>query len=53
MWSLVWFIFGQNTPASHPNITLEERRYIETSLEQDKNTEVCSGSIKNCWLHLE
>ncbi|CAG9767279.1 unnamed protein product [Ceutorhynchus assimilis] len=38
IWSIVWFFFGQNSPATHPAITPEERRYIEVSLNQDKDT---------------
>lgn len=31
-WAVLFTIWGQNSPAVHPRITLEEKRYIEESL---------------------
>nr|AEE62194.1 unknown [Dendroctonus ponderosae] len=40
VWSVVWIWFGHNSPASHPSITPEEKRYIEVSLNQEMEIEV-------------
>ncbi|ERL88029.1 hypothetical protein D910_05418 [Dendroctonus ponderosae] len=42
VWSVVWIWFGHNSPASHPSITPEEKRYIEVSLNQEMEIE-CNG----------
>lgn len=34
-WCIVWFFFGQNSPATHPRISIEEKQYIQTSLQQE------------------
>lgn len=31
-WALLFTIWGYNSPAVHPRITLEEKKYIEESL---------------------
>lgn len=31
LWALIWFYFCASTPAQHPTITPNEKRYIETS----------------------
>ncbi|CAH1129137.1 unnamed protein product [Ceutorhynchus assimilis] len=35
VWCIFWGIFGQNSPASHPRITKEEKKYIQKSLKQE------------------
>lgn len=40
LWSAAWLCFGHNSPASHPSITAEERRYIEVSLNQENDAQV-------------
>ncbi|XP_071438758.1 sialin [Hetaerina americana] len=32
VWSVAWMLLVYDTPAEHPRITVEERRYIETSI---------------------
>ncbi|KAF7279311.1 hypothetical protein GWI33_007403 [Rhynchophorus ferrugineus] len=39
-WSVAFLIFGQNSPATHPRITKEERVYIQASLGQLEDTTV-------------
>ncbi|XP_037952075.1 putative inorganic phosphate cotransporter [Teleopsis dalmanni] len=33
VWSIVWYMLSASTPADHPSITTNERRYIETSAQ--------------------
>lgn len=43
VWAIVWFLFVKSSPAEDPNISEEERLYIETSLandEQEKDVKV-------------
>lgn len=40
LWCIVWFFFGQNSPASHPTINPKERIYIQTSLKQGSNKDI-------------
>lgn len=35
LWAIVWFLVVKNSPAEDPNISEEERLYIETSLAND------------------
>ncbi|CAG9767283.1 unnamed protein product [Ceutorhynchus assimilis] len=35
VWCIFWGIFGQNSPATHPRITKEEKKYIQRSLQQE------------------
>ncbi|XP_030754143.1 putative inorganic phosphate cotransporter [Sitophilus oryzae] len=39
-WCVLFLIFGQNSPATHPRITKEEQRYIQASLGQLEDDEV-------------
>ncbi|XP_014212259.1 putative inorganic phosphate cotransporter [Copidosoma floridanum] len=32
VWTAVWYLFGRESPAEHPNIPLDEKLYIESSL---------------------
>lgn len=48
-WSVLYYFFGFNDPASHPNISTEERCYIETSLEQDSPRE---NNTSAPWKHI-
>ncbi|XP_066258304.1 putative inorganic phosphate cotransporter [Euwallacea similis] len=34
-WCVLWLIFGENSPAVHPTITPEEKKYIQSSLKQE------------------
>ncbi|CAG9767281.1 unnamed protein product [Ceutorhynchus assimilis] len=36
LWCILWIIFGQNSPATHPRITDEEKKYIQSSLKQEE-----------------
>ncbi|ERL88031.1 hypothetical protein D910_05420 [Dendroctonus ponderosae] len=40
LWCVLFLVFGRNSPASHPKITAEEKRYIQMSLNQEHTTEV-------------
>ncbi|XP_044728458.1 putative inorganic phosphate cotransporter isoform X2 [Chrysoperla carnea] len=35
LWSVLWLMFGSNTPAEHPRISSEEQKYIEASFSDD------------------
>ncbi|XP_066153254.1 putative inorganic phosphate cotransporter [Euwallacea fornicatus] len=35
IWCILWLVFGQNSPAVHPRITPEEKKYIQSSLKQE------------------
>lgn len=37
LWCILWAFFGQNSPATHPRITEEEKKYIQTSLKQESD----------------
>ena len=32
VWAVMWFFLVYNSPATHPRISIEEREYIEKSL---------------------
>ena len=32
VWSIAWFLLIFDTPAQHPRISVEERRYIEEAI---------------------
>ena len=40
LWAIVWFLVVKNSPAEDPNISEEERLYIETSLANDDQKKV-------------
>ncbi|XP_050308596.1 putative inorganic phosphate cotransporter [Anthonomus grandis grandis] len=40
LWCLLYLIFGHGSPATHPTITPEERRYIQRSLNQEEEKDV-------------
>ncbi|XP_069162723.1 sialin isoform X3 [Procambarus clarkii] len=43
LWFLLWMLLIHNTPESHPRISLEEKIYIQTSLDQTtSNTKVAA-----------
>lgn len=37
IWCLCWLFLSSDTPGNHPSIRLEERRYIELGLDQEKD----------------
>ncbi|XP_030754151.1 putative inorganic phosphate cotransporter [Sitophilus oryzae] len=39
-WSVLWTIFGQSSPDTHPRITKEEKKYIQASLKQESNIQI-------------
>ena len=39
-WAIVWFLVVKNSPAEDPNISEEERLFIETSLANDVQKKV-------------
>ena len=39
-WAVVWFLVVKNSPAEDPNISPEERLFIETSLANDVQKKV-------------
>lgn len=41
-WAIVWFLVVKNSPSEDPNISEEERLYIETSLANDVQKKVCN-----------
>ncbi|KAJ8946308.1 hypothetical protein NQ318_004197 [Aromia moschata] len=45
-WIIPWIIFGSNSPAEHKTITVEERTYIQTSLDFAKDQENISTPWK-------
>ena len=40
VWAIVWFLVVKNSPSEDPNISEEERLYIETSLANDVQKKV-------------
>ncbi|XP_076271564.1 putative inorganic phosphate cotransporter [Rhynchophorus ferrugineus] len=40
VWAIIWSIFGQNSPASDPKISNEEKKYIQASLNQEDNLNI-------------
>lgn len=40
IWSVVWLFVGANSPATHPRIAEDEKKYIESSLGTIENEEV-------------
>lgn len=40
LWCALFLVFGKNSPATHPTITAEEKRYIQMSLNQEDATVV-------------
>ncbi|XP_023311166.1 sialin-like [Anoplophora glabripennis] len=38
-WSVIWFFVGSDSPSKHPNISDEERKYIEAGLQNDDDKE--------------
>lgn len=37
VWCVCWLILCTNSPATHPYISMEERKYIEEALDQEKD----------------
>ena len=35
LWFVFWLLLGFSSPASHPRISAAERKYIESSIEED------------------
>lgn len=50
LWSLVWFLLIFDSPAQHPRITGEERRYIETAIGSTSTTKRLSVPWKSILL---
>ncbi|XP_066258280.1 putative inorganic phosphate cotransporter isoform X2 [Euwallacea similis] len=40
VWCVLYLLLGHDSPATHPGITPEERRYIQQSLNQDQDINV-------------
>ena len=40
VWAIVWFLVVKNSPSEDPNISEEERLYIENSLANDVQKKV-------------
>lgn len=40
VWSIVWFLVVKNSPSEDPNISEEERLYIENALANDVQKKV-------------
>jgi len=40
-WAVAWFFLIYNSPAAHPRISVEEREYIEKSLNTRAGEKVC------------
>ncbi|KAL5286732.1 hypothetical protein ACFFRR_008004 [Megaselia abdita] len=38
LWSIVWYFYGASTPAESKSISVEERKFIETSIGSTPNT---------------
>lgn len=45
IWVILWYLYGANCPAEHKTISIEERRYIEQSLGENKQVEVSINII--------
>lgn len=39
-WCVAWYFLGHQSPATHPRITPEEKKYIETSLSTKKTKKI-------------
>lgn len=37
IWTVIWLIFGASTPAQHKSISVSELKYIESSLDEDRD----------------
>ena len=37
VWFVLWVLLAHSSPASHPRISPAERKYIESSLEEEGN----------------
>lgn len=44
-WSVIWIFLGSDSPSKHPNISDEERKYIEEGLQNDDNKEVIYSNL--------
>ncbi|XP_065204369.1 sodium-dependent phosphate transport protein 3-like [Planococcus citri] len=40
IWGLLWYFLVSDSPALHPTITIEEKKYIENSLKGDTKTKI-------------
>lgn len=47
VWSVLWYVYGANSPAECSAITEAERDYIEKSLQQKKDDVSC-GDLFRC-----
>ncbi|XP_076260812.1 sodium-dependent phosphate transport protein 1-like [Rhynchophorus ferrugineus] len=45
-WCILWALFGYNNPDVHPSITVEEKMYIKTSLQQETLTKIPTPWVK-------
>ncbi|XP_050409086.2 vesicular glutamate transporter 2 [Patella vulgata] len=48
LWSVIWWFFSFERPATHPSITEAEKIYIETSIGE--NTSIINKNVKTPWL---
>jgi MFS transporter, ACS family, solute carrier family 17 (sodium-dependent inorganic phosphate cotransporter), other len=53
LWSLCWFIFIFETPAKHPRISQEEKRYIEESIGEFFSMSHLKYFKNNCFNNLK
>ncbi|ERL88030.1 hypothetical protein D910_05419 [Dendroctonus ponderosae] len=40
LWCILWLFFGHDSPAKHPRITKEEKKYIQSSLKQEDDIQL-------------
>ena len=45
-WVLMWCLFGADSPATHPKISIAERQFIETNLPHSSQEKVIEKKIK-------
>lgn len=45
IWCVFWFLLGDETPAAHRNISMQERKYIEQSLGQQDDYLIDKKSV--------
>lgn len=52
VWCGFWWVLSADRPSTHRGISMEERRYIETSLGQENDDDYMVSLIEVCWLYL-
>lgn len=48
VWCVCWVFLSSDRPGNHPYIRLEERKYIELALDQEKDHMVRVKTLLNC-----